>query len=298
MVHVLTVIAPAGTSFLDEALAEGLRRALAEAGAEAGAPAWLAPGEALDLRFTGLAPDRARMSARAHLEGCPVDLAVQAVEGRRKRLFLADMESTIIEQEMIDELAEAAGIGPRVAEITRRSMAGELAFEGALTERAALLAGQPATLLEQIAPRMTLHAGARTLVRTLRRHGVYCVLVSGGFSVFAERIKTLCGFDEARCNRLLVEEGRLSGQVGTPILGRDGKREVLREVSRRLAIAPGAAAAVGDGANDLAMLSEAGLGVGFRPKDVVRRGAEISIDHGDLTALLYLQGYRRDDFID
>ncbi len=298
MTHVLTVIAPVGTSVLDDDLVRDLGRTLTEAGAETGAPTWLAAGEAVDLRFTGLAPREAERLARTHLSLLPLDLGVQAFEGRRKRLLLADMESTIIEQEMIDELAEAAGIGAQVAEITRRTMAGELAFEGALRARARLLAGQPAELLDQVAGRMTLHQGALTLVRTLKREGVPCILVSGGFSVFAERIAALCGFDAVRCNHLVVEDGRINGQVATPILGRDGKLEALREVSHDLGIELTATMAVGDGANDLAMLKEAGLGVGFRPKEIVRRDARVAIDHGDLTALLYLQGYSRDDFTD
>jgi phosphoserine phosphatase len=298
MTHVLTVIAPAGTSVLDEAFVRDLGRTLAEAGAGTSSPDWLAADEAVDLRFSGLAPRDAEGLARRQLAGLPLDLGVQALGGRRKKLLLADMESTIIEQEMIDELAEAAGIGAQVAEITRRAMTGELGFEEALTARMALLAGQPAALLDQVAERMTLHRGARTLVRTLKRDGVHCVLVSGGFSVFAERIGALCGFDAVRCNHLIVEAGRISGRVADPILGRDGKLQALRKLSRDLGIAPDAAIAVGDGANDLAMLKEAGLGVGFRPKDIVRREAPVSIEHGDLTALLYLQGYKREDFVD
>ncbi len=296
MTHVLTVIAPVGTSVLDETLVRDLSRTLAEAGAETGMPTWLAAGEAVDLRFTSLAPLDAERLVRTQLSRLPLDLGVQAFEGRRKRLLLADMESTIIEQEMIDELAEAAGIGAQVAEITRRTMAGELAFEGALKARAALLAGQPAELLDQVAGRMTLHQGALTLVRTLKREGVRCLLVSGGFSVFAERVGVLCGFDAVRCNHLIVEEGRISGHVADPILGRDSKLQALREARRELDIPPDATMAVGDGANDLSMLKEAGLGVGFRPKEIVRRKARVSIEHGDLTALLYLQGYKRDEF--
>jgi phosphoserine phosphatase len=297
MTHVLTVIAAPGTSILEEASADGLRRALSAAGAKVGAFAWLSEGEAFDLRFAGLTAEHAQTLARTHLGNLPADLAVQALRGRRKRLLLADMESTIIEQEMIDELAEAAGVSAQVADITRRAMAGELEFESALTARAALLAGRPADLLELVAGRMTLHRGAVTLVRTLQRHGVLCVLVSGGFSVFADRIKTRCGFDEVRSNRLLLEEGRITGHVAAPILGRNGKLEVLREITDRLGFAPHLAAAVGDGANDLAMLRQAGLGVGFRPKDIVRSAVRFSIDHGDLTALLYLQGYTRRDFV-
>lgn len=278
--------------------AEAARAALAAAGARCGAVDWLAPGLAADIPFAGLAPAAAEEAARQVLAGASVDLAAQAAAGRRKALLLADMESTIIGQEMIDELAERLGLHDEVAAITAKSMAGELNFEESLTTRVALLAGLPVSAFDEVAGRITLNPGARTLVRTLGAQGVHTALVSGGFTVFTERVREICGFHEARANRLLVADGRLTGEVARPILGPSAKLEALREIAAGRGLPLAAACAVGDGANDAEMLAAAGLGVGYRPKPPARAAARVSLDHGDLTALLYLQGYRREDFVD
>lgn len=296
MHYVLTVIGAVGSSVLDEPLIEAARAALAEAGAKPGAPDWLSRGEACDIPFEGAPPEAAEAAARARLGSAPVDLVVQDAQGRRKGLLVADMESTIIAQEMIDELAEAAGARDRVARITERTMAGELDFAEALRERAGLIEGLPIETVERAAARITLNPGARTLIRTMRAHGAYTALASGGFTVFMEHVRQACGFDEARGNRLLVADGRLTGRVAEPILGPEAKLAALMELAERRGLMLSAACAVGDGANDLAMVRAAGLGVAYRAKPVLREAARAAIDHGDLTALLFLQGYRRSDF--
>ncbi len=298
MDNVLTVIGDPASRAVDAALARAAGAALAEAGARIGPPDWLGPGTAGDLPFDGLAPAAGEAAVRGRLDGAPVDLAAQPATGRRKGLLVADMESTIIGQEMVDELAEAAGIRARIAEITARTMAGELEFAAALKERVALLEGLPASAIDAVGARITLNPGARTLVRTLRAAGAYTALVSGGFRCFAEPVAQLCGFHEARANRLIVEADRLNGTVAEPILGREAKRDALTELAARRGLALAATCAVGDGANDLAMVERAGLGVAYRGKPVLRRAARFRVDHGDLTALLYVQGYRRGEFHD
>ncbi len=296
MRYVLTLIGDPAASGLDASLAEAARAGLAEAGGEAGAADWLAEKIACDLPFDGLRPDSALTAARARLAGAPLDMAAQSAADRRKALLVADMESTIIGQEMIDELAAAAGIGREIADLTARTMAGELNFEESLRKRVALLAGVPAATLEAVAGRITLNPGARCLVATLRAHGAYCALVSGGFTCFSGLVRDACGFDEHRANRLLLEAGRLSGRVAEPILGRDAKRAALQELAAARGLELAATCAVGDGANDLAMIAAAGLGAAYRGKPLLRAEAGFLIDHGDLTALLYIQGYRRDEF--
>ncbi len=232
------------------------------------------------------------------LVGLPVDVAVQLSTGRKKRLFLADMDSTIIDCECLDELADFAGVKAQVAAITERAMQGEIGFDGALTERVAMLQGLPISALQQCYDeRVRLNPGARTLVQTLRAHGVRCVLVSGGFSFFTERVAAEAGFHLQRANRFVERAGVLTGQVEAPILGREAKLEALREQAQALEINPAAVCAIGDGANDLAMIEVAGLGVAYRAKPVVAAQADARIDQADLTALLYFQGYAVEEFI-
>lgn len=231
--------------------------------------------------------------------GEPIDVAVlPGGPHRRKRLFLADMDSTMIEQECIDELAGTLGLKDRVAAITERAMRGEIAFEPALRERVALLKGIEAGVIDAlIRDRITLTPGGRTLVATMRTHGARTCLVSGGFTLFTGPIGATLGFEETRANRLGLEAGRLSGTVEEPIVGREAKRATLIEGRERLGLATEETLAVGDGANDLAMLGEAGLGVAFRAKPAVAAAARARIDHGDLTALLYLQGFGASEFV-
>ena len=259
-------------------------------------PRVLAEGIAAEFAVEGDAATIAT-GLREAVASLPLDVAVLPAEGRRKRLFLADMDSTMIEQECIDELADFVGLKPKVAVITERAMRGEIAFEPALRERVALLRGLPTSIVDTIiAERITLTPGGRELVRTMRRDGAYACLVSGGFTLFTGPIAAMIGFQENRANVLLTERGALIGRVAEPILGKEAKQATLVALRAKLGLGHDDVLAVGDGANDLAMLGEAGLGVAFRAKPAVAAAAHVRIDHGDLTALLYLQGYRRDEF--
>ena len=293
----LTVIGDPASSAVDPALVESVIAALTEAGARVAAPDWLAPGIACDLLFDGLVCAGAEDATRDRLGGGPFDLVAQPTAGRRKGLLVADMESTIIGQELVDELAEAAGVYDRIAAITARSMAGEIDFASSFYERVGLLAGLTTEALAQVAERITLNPGARSLIRTLRAGGAYTALVTGGFTCFAEVVARDCGFDEMRGNELLIDGDRLSGAVGEPILDPKAKLTALTELAERHGLAMAATMAIGDGANDLDMVRAAGMGVAYRGKPVLRQAARFRLDHGDLTALLYLQGYRQDEFI-
>jgi phosphoserine phosphatase len=260
----------------------------------------LSANEAIDLFFASSDfIETVRVLLEAKLAGAPVDAIVQETAGRRKKLLIADMDSTIIGQECIDELADFAWIKPQVAAITERAMRGEIEFEPALRERVALLSGLPIDIIDKvIADRITLTPGARALVSTMRANGAYALLVSGGFTVFAERIATMVGFNESRANELVVKDGRLAGKVKEPILGRSAKLGALEDAIIRREIDGSETLAVGDGANDLAMIRRAGLGVAYHAKPKVAEAAAARVDHGDLTALLYAQGYKRHQFVE
>jgi len=264
----------------------------------ASAVRWLSQDIACDIGPTaGLDARETDAVLRAALAAEPVDVIVQDEAGRRKKILIADMDSTMIDQECIDELADEVGLKERVAAITARAMRGETAFEPALRERVALLGGLDLAVIERIVTeRITLASGARTLVRTMRAHGGYTALVSGGFDVFTNRIADMLGFHENRANRLVDAGGRLAGEVAEPILGRAAKAEALLEISARLGLTPADAVAVGDGANDLDMIRLAGTGVALHAKPAVAAEAKVRIDHADLTALLYLQGYAQNEF--
>jgi phosphoserine phosphatase len=298
MTHVATLIAHPGLPIRDHVVQQAAHNLSA-----ASAPVWLDPGLALDIPFTP--PDvnddrRVAGRLRAALGGLPIDVVVQQTTGRRKRLLLADMDSTMIGQECVDELADFIGHKTRVAAITERAMQGEIEFAPALRERVALLAGLPASVVDEvITQRITLTPGGRTLVQTMRRHGAYTCLVSGGFTVFTTRVAALIGFDENRGNRLVVgHDGRFLGTVAEPVLGRDAKLATLKELRIRLGLTSDETLVVGDGANDLSMIESAGLGVAYRAKPKVAEAAAARIDHGDLTALLYAQGYHREEFVE
>lgn len=259
----------------------------------------LARGIAADL-VLGLPAEAKAVEAslRAALHGQPVDIVVQPLATRRKRLFLADMDSTMIGQECIDELADYVGLKSEVSEITERAMRGEIAFEPALRERVALLKNLPVGVVDEIIEkRITLTPGGRKLVQTIRANGGYTCLVSGGFTLFTGPVAAKIGFDEHRSNHLIVENEKLVGLVEEPILGREAKLATLIELRDRFKLAHHETMAVGDGANDLAMLGEAGLGIAFRAKPAVAAAAHARIDHADLTALLYAQGYREDEIV-
>jgi phosphoserine phosphatase len=295
MTHVATLISSPGAAALDAA-ALARARAILPAPSE---PRWLAERIAADLPFSPTDETDNRAWAerlRENLAGRPIDVVVQPNEDRRKRLLVADMDSTMIGQECIDELADRVGLKARVAAITERAMRGDIAFEPALRERVALLSGLPVSVVaDVIAERIRLTPGGATLVATMRANGAHTCLVSGGFTLFSERIAAMIGFDENRANRLVVADGRLAGRVEEPILGREAKLATLNDLTARLGLAAAATLAVGDGANDLAMLLAAGLGVAYHAKPLVAAQAHARIDHGDLTALLYIQGYRREE---
>ncbi|MCV2873760.1 phosphoserine phosphatase SerB [Defluviimonas sp. WL0050] len=288
---IATLLANPARADLDRTAVESLRDAWG--GGEA---LWLNPGVAAEFSMTGVPVNR--WDVWQGLQGIGVDLVVQRAEGRRKVMLLADMDSTMIGQECIDELANMAGVGARVADITARAMNGELDFEGALLERVGLLKGLPEEVIGQVlAERITYTPGGRELIATMKANGGYAALVSGGFTAFTSAVAAHLGFDEDRANTLLTEDGRLTGDVGRPIVGREAKVAALKDISERLGISHDAVMAVGDGANDLGMLSLAGAGVALHAKPSVAAQCDIRINHGDLTALLYIQGYAVGDFV-
>jgi phosphoserine phosphatase len=288
--YIATLLCSPANPCLDPALVDSLRNAWG--GGEA---VWLAPDEAAEFSLQALPANQ--WTVWDDLQGMGVDLVLQPAAGRRKQMLLADMDSTMIEQECIDELAEEAGVGARVKDITARAMNGELDFDGALTERVALLKDLPETVIAEVLDsRITLMPGARQLLATMKGDGAYAALVSGGFTAFTSRIATELGFDENRANTLMVAEGRLTGEAGRPILGREAKVTALEQITAKLGITEDDVLAVGDGANDLGMLQRAGAGVALHAKPSVAAQCEVRINHGDLTALLYLQGYARDAF--
>jgi len=307
MFYVATLISHPQRPAVNDALGQKVARYLPH-----GRPVdWLAPETAMDIAF--LLDDADAGSERATADvlgelasdireiigGEPVDVVIQPHEGRRKKLLVADMDSTMIGQECIDELADYAGFKARVAAITERAMRGEVAFEPALRERVALLKGLPAAVIDEvIAERIRLTPGGPTLVATMRAHGAYTCVVSGGFTAFNAKLAAMIGFDEQRANTLLTDaDGALTGLVAEPIVGRDAKLQTLVALRERLRLNHKATLAVGDGANDIPMIEAAGLGVAFHGKPAIREAAAAAcIDHGDLTALLYAQGYRREEF--
>lgn len=294
MAFVATLIANPSNPVLDTALAERAASAINASGLY-----WLADGIACDLALRdGTDPAQAEHDLRDVIGALPVDVAVQNADTRRKKLLIADMDSTMIQQECIDELAAEVGLKERVADITARAMNGEIAFEPALIERVSLLKGLPSSVVsEVIAKRITLMPGGRELVATMKAKGFYTALVSGGFTVFTGPIAQTLGFDENRANILLEDNGSLSGTVAEPILGKQAKVDALNDIAEKLGISTDDAIAVGDGANDLGMLQLAGSGVALHAKPTVSAQAKIRIDHSDLTSLLYLQGYRKSDFV-
>ena len=289
--QVVTLITTPTETNLDAALVDSLRNAWG-----GGDVNWLAIDEAAEFAIPAV-PDN-QWDVWADLQNGCVDLVIQPLEGRRKRMLLADMDSTMIRQECIDELAAEAGVGAHVAGITARAMNGDLDFEAALIERVGLLKDLPEAVIEKVLDeRITYTPGGYELVSTMKAHGAYAALVSGGFTAFTARVAAALGFDENRANTLLAAEGKLTGDVGRPILGKAAKVDALQDITGRLGLSPRDVLAVGDGANDLGMLDLAGTGVALHAKPAVQARCEMRINHGDLTALLFLQGYARDEFV-
>jgi phosphoserine phosphatase len=296
--HALVLTSPPAAPALDAG-------ALVSARAELGAhkplrERCLSDGEAWEALFTADPPEIAALRGRlaAAFASLPVDVNIVPADPahRRKRLLVADMESTIIGEECLDELAAHVGLRERISAITARAMRGELDFEAALKERVGLLAGLPESVLDDLYTRLTVMPGAAPLVATMRAHGATCALVSGGFTYFTERIAARLGFDTQQANTLVITGGRLAGAVAEPVLGREAKLAALQRLARERSLDPADTMAVGDGANDADMVRAAGLGVAFRAKPVLVAAAAASVVHGDLTALLYLQGYTRAEF--
>jgi phosphoserine phosphatase len=293
---VATLICSPVNPALDSTVLDGARAILPLA-----QPAqWLCDEIAADIPFGDGSEDIAAISQRLReaREDLPIDIVVQPRAVRRKKLFLADMDSTMIGQECLDELADFAGLKAHVAGITERAMRGEIAFEPALLERVALLKGLSADVVEKvIKERITLTPGGRELVATMRAHGGWTCLISGGFTLFTQAIAAQIGFQENRGNELIVQDGKLTGEVREPILGRAAKLAALTELREAFDLDNIDTLVAGDGANDLGMIAEAGLGIAFHAKPAVATAAAVRIDYGDLTALLYAQGYRREEFV-
>ncbi len=289
MSHVLTLVADRTATTLSPAVIARLRAAV-----RGGEPVILSPGEAADIPCPDL-PDATTVEAA--LEGLPIDAITTKARGRRKGLLIADMDSTIVTTETLDELAAHAGLKDKIAAITRRSMNGEIDFADALRLRVSMLRGLELSALEQTWARTTLAAGARELVATMRAHNAVTALVSGGFTFFTSRVAAMLGFDHHRANVLLDDGARLTGEVGEPILDRDAKLAALTELAAARRLKMAATLAVGDGANDLEMLKAAGLGVAFRAKPIVAAAARARVDHTSLRALLFAQGYHAGQFV-
>ncbi|RLJ52007.1 phosphoserine phosphatase [Litoreibacter meonggei] len=287
---VATLLCDPSAPKLDAALPVNLRNAWG-----GGDVIWLMPDVAAEFALASVPANFDQVWEECQALG--VDLVIQPMEGRRKKMLLADMDSTMIQQECIDELADEAGVGARVADITARAMNGELDFEAALKERVGLLKGLDSGVIETVlANRITYMPGGKALVSTMKANGGYAALVSGGFTAFTASVAAALGFDENRANTLLEDGGKLTGQVAMPILGREAKVQALEEITARLGISEADVLAVGDGANDLGMLQRAGAGVALHAKPTVQAQAKIRVNHGDLTALLFLQGYAVSDF--
>jgi phosphoserine phosphatase len=289
--HVVTLLTNPETPVLERVTVESLRNAWG-----GGAARWLDPAVAAEFDLEAM-PENL-WQVWADLQSLQIDMAVQRAEGRKKRLLIADMDSTMIGQECIDELADEAGVGAFVAAITARAMNGELEFDAALRERVGLLKGLPETVIAKVLrDRITLMPGGATLLKTMKANGAHAALVSGGFTAFTTEVARLLGFDETRANTLHIEGGLLLGTVADPILGKEAKLQALQEITARLGITPDQAIAVGDGANDLPMLLAAGTGIALHAKPRVQAECRVRVNHGDLTALLYLQGYSREEFV-
>lgn len=289
--YIASILTSPDTLVLEPALVDSLRNAWG-----GGDVQWLMPDVAAEFPVAGV-PDNLE-TVWADLQALKLDVLVHPEAGRRKRLLLADMDSTMIQQECIDELADVAGVGAQVAGITARAMNGEIAFEGALRERVGLLKGLKSSVIDTVlSERITYMPGGKTVLSTMKAHGGYAALVSGGFTAFTAPVAAHLGFDEHRSNQFVITGDKLTGDVHPPIFGKEAKVEALDDLTARLGLTDADVLAVGDGANDLGMLTRAGMGVALHAKPSVQAQAQFRVNHGDLTALLFLQGYCAEDFV-
>ncbi len=298
MENVLTLLVDPASPSLEASHAIAARRAIEALGGETGPPDWLDKGIACDIAVDGVHPEQAEAAAEGALPDLPIDIVCTRATRRRKRMLLADMDSTMVTSETLDDIAALAGIGDKIAAITARAMNGEIDFAGALRERVAMLEGLDEAVLAQAYDTVVLTPGGRTMVRTMRAHGAYTALVSGGFKYFTSRVAATVGFHLDQANDLEIADGKLTGRVIEPVQDKDSKLQTLIGLAGERNVSLEETATIGDGANDLPMLQAAGLGVAFRAKPSVNAAARVRVAHGDLTALLYLQGYRRDEFAD
>lgn len=296
MKFVLTLIAADGTA-LNAEMMESTRDALRSLGAETGSLDWLAPNHACDIPFDDIAPDQADAAARHVIGSKLIDCIAQESDGRRKTLLLADMDSTMVTTETLDDLAAQTGLGEVIAEITARTMNGELDFASSVKERVMMLKDLPESALDDAYNQIQISEGAITAVRTMKANGTHCLLISGGFTYFTSRIGEIIGFHEHMANDFMIEDGKLTGGVSEPVLTKEVKLETLIARASSMGISTAASICVGDGANDVPMLKAAGLGVAYRGKPSVVAEIPARLDHADLTGLLYAQGYRLEDFV-
>jgi len=298
MQNIVTLIVNTSKQILDERIINKAFMAIEKKGGAVSNLSWLAKDEACDIFFDDIKPQEAYDIIRQKLDGIEVDIVVQENNMRKKKMLISDMDSTIIQQECIDEIADKLNLKNKVAAITERAMNGELDFSQSLRERVGLLGGLDANKLDDVYKNnIEIMPGAETLVRTMKKHGAYCLLVSGGFTFFTDKIAGRLGFDENRANILEINDGKLTGKVVEPILDKDSKLEALEEVASKLSIRKSDAIAVGDGANDLPMLKNAGVGVAYYAKESVQEQVACRINYSDLTALLYIQGYKKEEFV-